>query len=265
MAKYLRVELPGSDRVIDFKVNVNKPQLEFNDIVDREKLISQGRNDMLACYGLEAREQKDTTPEYIISGDVNDPIFYSTCLVRERKYTFLPPVGAPKDPTVGYKFNNQCVSCGSYLDNKNTSAWYGPRWEVADECENCFILEANMNFSERIEWPVSYDTVNFIEYYEPGILFDALKTDKLVGGCLVGFLFACGLYLWVVRRTNNKKTVMNFLGLGGGGGGGGGRGGGGMTKSPMYEMKTAKARAVPPPLPQKKNGPPPLPAHLRRR
>jgi hypothetical protein len=50
--------------------------------------------DPLICYGVEARIAKDSsTPEYVITDDPLDPVFYSTCYVRESAIDFLPLAG----------------------------------------------------------------------------------------------------------------------------------------------------------------------------
>ena len=49
----------------------------------------------MACYGVEARTHHDeSAPEFIVSLDPADPIFYSTCYVRERAVEFDPPYGS---------------------------------------------------------------------------------------------------------------------------------------------------------------------------
>lgn len=121
-------------------------------------------DDTVVCYGVEAQVAADTsTPEYVISHDPEDSIFYSTCYVRERSVGFEPPPGgqalAKGDFSAGdnestvynsaigststeWKANGACLSCSSYASNKGVSrddSQAPPRWTVNDEnaCRSC--------------------------------------------------------------------------------------------------------------------------------
>ena len=118
------------------------------------------------CYGVEAQVHADSsTPEYVIVDDPADPIFYSTCYVRERSVAFKPIGGASNlakgafsdtanETTVynsnvdtdaagkTWKVNGACMSCKSYnrnLGNTADDSQAPPRWVVNDEndCRSC--------------------------------------------------------------------------------------------------------------------------------
>lgn len=81
--KYVRIHLPGANRIFSGAAYVNRaepPALTPN---------------QLACYGVIARAQTSTVPEYVISHDPADPIFYSSCLVRERNMEWEAPNTPP--------------------------------------------------------------------------------------------------------------------------------------------------------------------------
>ena len=77
----VRITLPGNDRIMDAKVQVNA-----NKIIGLKASPST-----YVCYGVQALVSTQTRPEYIISNDPQDPIFYSSCFVRNQIITFLPP------------------------------------------------------------------------------------------------------------------------------------------------------------------------------
>ena len=123
--EYNHIELPGRQRILDFNaVNVNSISLSPS-------------KDALVCYGVEARTQTNTAPEFIISEDPKDPKFYSTCFARERVIEWLP-VKIQKQQ-VRWKFNGKCVSCESYaerlaLESSNASSLKAINWHVSDVC-----------------------------------------------------------------------------------------------------------------------------------
>jgi hypothetical protein len=65
--------------------------------------------DHLVCYAVEAREQTETLPEFVVAKDPRDPVFYSTCFVRETAIQWLaPPGGNPVPETT-----DTCVDCNA--------------------------------------------------------------------------------------------------------------------------------------------------------
>lgn len=136
-------------------------------------LCSADPEDTVVCYGVEAQVHADSsTPEYIVSHDPSDPIFYSTCYVRERAIEFEPPHGsesslageiesddADTDGYVGdktvyqsavdlesarpeWKFNEECLSCDSFEKNRSpaiAATGAPPLWIMhnQDTCRAC--------------------------------------------------------------------------------------------------------------------------------
>jgi len=124
--KYVSVMLPGK-RILDATIEVNafRPELP---------------EDSLVCYTVEARVQTQTTPEFVIAEDPEDPIFYSTCLVREPSVTFLPTGNAMQAKAPRWKFNGHCLDCDSFIASKapyNADAVNVNHWKVSAACEDC--------------------------------------------------------------------------------------------------------------------------------
>jgi len=129
MGKYIRIHLPGKDRIFSAQVTVSRTQ---------PKAMTK---DTKVCYGLAAREKKETAPEFILSNDPEDPVFYSTCFERRRKIEFLPLPTAVPLPIPKWTFNGECLDCDLYQKNlqpaNTTGIMAAPTWMFADPCVNC--------------------------------------------------------------------------------------------------------------------------------
>lgn len=125
--KYVWVQLPGNNRILTVDIGVYRVKPSIT-------------GDTTVCYGVHAREQTQTTPEFIISNDPEDPIFYGTCYSREFNITWLGIDQDAPSPS-RWRFNNHCMDCGVYHANKQSTAepWRVPqKWLLADgECMNC--------------------------------------------------------------------------------------------------------------------------------
>ena len=89
--KYLRVWLPGEGRIFDASVSINRVMTP----ADAASAVGTNGTAAYVCYGVSARKHVDSsTPEYIITNDPLDSIFYSTCYVRERAVVFEPAPGS---------------------------------------------------------------------------------------------------------------------------------------------------------------------------
>ena len=125
--KYVSVTFPGADRVLSldyFTVHTTQPKL----------LVEEGTPNI--CYGLQPMAPTSTRNEYEISYDTEDPIFYSTCFVREKDITWLnlgeKVVGTP------WRFNANCVECEAYHNNQNLPEFYTPKWPMSfNDCYDC--------------------------------------------------------------------------------------------------------------------------------
>jgi len=135
----VKVKLFGEKRVADFKVEA------FWD-----KAYGVDRESMSACYGVEARLQKDVEPEFILTDDPLDPKFYSSCWVREELITFSPPQGeAAPEPESPWAFDGVCMDCGSWFDNFNRTEdrHYIPVWvpkAQGEQCMNCGLFREEL-------------------------------------------------------------------------------------------------------------------------
>ena len=131
--KYVRVHLPGRDRIFSAAVEVARAAPK------RAPAGARG----LACYGVEARVATEIEPEYITSTDPEDPVFYSTCYVRDRQVAFAPtPWDNPPAPEQ-WRFHGQCLDCGSFEANKALAAaganasMRAPAWKMDARCVDC--------------------------------------------------------------------------------------------------------------------------------
>ena len=62
-------------------------------------------------------------PEFIITNDVSDPAFYSTCFIREKDITFLPVATKIASAKPRWKFAGKCLNCKSFAH----AAGLGPK------------------------------------------------------------------------------------------------------------------------------------------
>jgi len=122
VGQYVFVKLPGSNRYL----TVNIQAYLYQPIVSDNPMV---------CYGLEARPATATYPEFIISMDPEDPIFYSTCYARNPDVIWLPTPAPPPTPSE-WRFNGRCISCDSYHRNnpalKQNWASLPVPWVVTD-------------------------------------------------------------------------------------------------------------------------------------
>lgn len=120
--------MPGTDRIADFTV-----------IVSRLQPVSPSP-DQMVCYGVESRTQTETSPEYIISHDPMDPVFYSTCYVREKNITWRAALHFQNKIAPRWNFNGKCLACENYHANalpENVTKRTVPKWVLTDTCEDC--------------------------------------------------------------------------------------------------------------------------------
>jgi len=140
IGKFVYLMLPGSNRRLAFR------SIE----VHRERPIGS-QNDMV-CYGVQARLQTATEPEYMVVLDPEDPIFYSTCFVREKNVTFLG--GERQSPPEDWNFNGKCIDCQSYQRNKKLKGFDLNRWNVVDNCVDCHAEIPPVE--QRKNWVLAY-------------------------------------------------------------------------------------------------------------
>ena len=75
--------------------------------------------DKFVCYPVEARTAAEHTPEYITTDDPEDPVFYSTCFMREREVVYLPrEAGGTPKAMASFEFHGKCLPCDLYQKNR---------------------------------------------------------------------------------------------------------------------------------------------------
>jgi len=130
--KYVWVQLPGKRRILaglDIKVNRYMPETTAaGNPVGPETLL---------CYGVRARVPTETDPEFVTTNDPEDPIFYSTCYVREKEVRWLRHIEPEADTR--WRFNGRCVDCDCVTENSALTRTTPPVWRLADEeqCRDC--------------------------------------------------------------------------------------------------------------------------------
>lgn len=129
--KYVSIQLDGNDRILTHGM---KMQVSHNSPLDDPAKYK----DKMVCYGVAAVDQSPATPEIRISADPEDPVFYSTCLMREKELSFLAPeAGELKLPPEPYVFEDKCLECENFKDNTNFTSLVPHWWRFADKCHHC--------------------------------------------------------------------------------------------------------------------------------
>ena len=139
-AKYVRVRLPGKDRVLDTDIQIHR---------HRPKI------DGMVCYAVETREATSTHEISTKTTDMEDPAFYSTCYEREH---YSPKwLNCPKSfPPGEFVFGDHCLDCKSVDDskaNKNSGDIQGrrlTRWLPAPRCTDCAEGRPRFNYSSVV-------------------------------------------------------------------------------------------------------------------
>jgi hypothetical protein len=136
--RYVRVQLPGKQRILDAKVQVHR---------HRPKITDSTKSNMV-CYGVKTRKRTSVREEFTSTKDMEDPKFYSSCYVREQfrsRWKTFPRNLPPGD----YIFGDQCINCDSYLQgakNLNLNGYLGERlsrWLPAPDCAECTIASSS--------------------------------------------------------------------------------------------------------------------------
>jgi len=132
VGSHLRIQLPGEGRIFAAQVRAFRS-------------LPKVQDDVLACFGVEARRPSAVAPEYVVSGDPEDMTFYSTCYVRESVVDWLPTGKERPQEPAGFVFNECCVSCDDYRRNAaEASSVLAPRrWTLDPRCTDCDRLLLN--------------------------------------------------------------------------------------------------------------------------
>ena len=105
-AKYVRIEFPGDHRILPLH------------LLDVSVFRVEPREDVAAdyiAYAVVKRSPTLTRPEYKISTDPKDPIFYSTCYSFEEGKKWLPTESVGEAPE--WSYNGKCIDCENYRAN----------------------------------------------------------------------------------------------------------------------------------------------------
>ena len=150
------------------------------------------------CYGVIPRLARTLpTPlmEYIVSQDPEDPVYYSTCYVREPKRLWIKPPWTQKPTPPMWRLNGQCLSCDSFDSAKvlNRSLGWVPQWQMSDRCEDC---DAPGRLS-----------LSAMEYDDPNAAADgggamAMTIGASAGG---GFALVAGIAIAAVCFVRRRK------------------------------------------------------------
>ena len=183
--RYVRVQLHGKRRILDVRI----------DVVGTEIAVPPGtdRSDAKLCYGVMARSARSLpTPlmEYQVSNDPHDPVFYSTCYIREPKRLWQAHQWHESVKTVrDFRLETTCLRCDSYqasLDHVLNQT-YVPHWTIDPTCTNCD-APSTSNFSS-------------LAYLEHDPLMppkEEKETGRLSQGAIIGLAVAGGLCLMLV-------------------------------------------------------------------
>jgi len=93
----------------------------------------------LICVGILPRVGSETIPEYVVTDDPNDPIFYGTCYRRQVNMDFLG-FGNGNDGGItkaNWKFQDKCISCQNYKDNELRGDDSFLTYGISSKCRNC--------------------------------------------------------------------------------------------------------------------------------
>lgn len=188
----VKITLFGKDRIADFTTRVNRNQI----------MQSMGTGKAV-CYGLEGRPTSTTSPEYLISDDPYDPVYYSSCYSRQKQITFITPDWVETPPTLTWRYESKCLDCASYNHiSANQSAFYVPNWVTSDVCTNCDLENG------YVSWAYDYSYSNETS---SAAASDALDSKMLAVIAVVGLVaFLClvgGAMLLYSRIFPPKKAL----------------------------------------------------------
>ena len=134
IAKYVRIILPGNNRILVPNFNIQVYRAEPK-IIDPNKMIG---------YAVEQAEPTKTRPPYVLSNDPEDPIFYSTCYIYKSGVQWLPTV--KQEVKRDWSMNTQCLRCDNYEANEANNAstprdGQTPKWITSNVCSDCNNVE----------------------------------------------------------------------------------------------------------------------------
>jgi len=89
------------------------------------------------CFGLKMGTPQ-VGPNYWVSGDPEDPVFYNSCVRRTAGWTFNQVCSSCGETRIdpGFIFLKQCISCSEMRNNARPGAFL-PQWDFTDSCRHC--------------------------------------------------------------------------------------------------------------------------------
>ena len=128
---YIRVELRGERRVFDATVDVNRFSVEPSS--------TEYGDDAFVCWAVTPRtEQTLPVPqaEFQTTMDPEDPIFYSTCYVKEIEWIW-EATGVSKPTPKPWKVNGECIRCDDWSKKTSSSKYEFPMFRLDPKCFDC--------------------------------------------------------------------------------------------------------------------------------
>lgn len=76
-------------------------------------------------------------PNYKVSRDPEDPVFYSSCLKKVSGWSFAQTCNTCVSTKIepGWIFGDKCLSCSDM--RRNTNKGIAPKWKFTDDCKHC--------------------------------------------------------------------------------------------------------------------------------
>lgn len=110
----------------------------WNDYNVSDRLLTPENKNKLFCWNMQSgfSDKTFTKDEFLVSKDPDDPVFYSTCWLRNRDNIFPGyEDDAQRSIEVQFKFNEKCISCEDKASFENLKSV--PVWQLKDTCVDC--------------------------------------------------------------------------------------------------------------------------------
>mmetsp|Transcript_7216 Transcript_7216/g.8152 ORF Transcript_7216/g.8152 Transcript_7216/m.8152 type:complete len:1138 (-) Transcript_7216:198-3611(-) len=119
---------------------VGESNLPFSHRLCNEQQFMGADDDTMVCFGVTPRQPNNTFSEWTVSMDPQDPVFYSTCYLKQASYLFEQAfeevdTDSTKQNPIPWHYGGKCISC----EDRAKAAFSSdvPRWKIQDHCEPC--------------------------------------------------------------------------------------------------------------------------------
>jgi len=130
--RYVRIRLRGERRIFDANVDVS----QFSSMDNLDDV----NDDDMVCWGVEGRPE-ETLPipknEYTISSDPEDPIFYSTCYLKQNDWRWESTGRKQRQTSTPWKYEDRCLNCDDHRQMALSKKYEFPRWHLDPTCRDC--------------------------------------------------------------------------------------------------------------------------------